>query len=206
MSIRKASWFALVWAIVVAAMFGQLIAYSAEPGQVAQPPMDWPGLGKYEQPSGRWKLAVFVHPKCPCTRATLSEFAHLYHDHHDKINATLVVYRPADQSPGWANGPLIDAASRIAGLKLTDDPGGDVARRFGAMTSGHVLAYAPDGKLIYTGGLTNSRGHEGLSDGTAHLSQALAGKQVNEPISFPVFGCPIFESKEGCDESGCGTP
>jgi hypothetical protein len=46
---------------------------------------------------------------------------------------------------------------------------GETARAFGAKTSGFTALYAPDGRLLFHGGITASRGHEGDSAGAAAI-------------------------------------
>ena len=40
------------------------------------------------------------------------------------------------------------------GVTSWDDAGGKLAQRFGVLTSGHVLLYDTDGRLLYSGGIT----------------------------------------------------
>ena len=54
---------------------------------------------------------------------------------------------------------------RFQRLRGFQDISGDEARRFGAATSGEALLYSPSGKLLFHGGITPSRGHEGGSVG-----------------------------------------
>jgi hypothetical protein len=71
------------------------------------------------------------------------------------------------------------------------DQGGVEARRFDVEGSGHVLLYAPSGKLLFSGGITPSRGHEGDNAGrSAIVSLILRG---HAPVDHtPVFGCSLL--------------
>ena len=75
-------------------------------------------------------------------------------------------------------------------MNVALDPGGRIARVFGAETSGHVLLYDPEGRLVFEGGLTPSRGHAGDCEGRTSLLNLLAGTAavVSET---PTYGCPI---------------
>jgi len=196
-----------VWFVALAALFGQLVAYSAEPGSKGRPPVQWDDALPLERDPEHWTVLIFAHPRCPCTRATLAEFARLHGVYHDRISATLVLYHPVDQPADWTDGALRRAAERIDGLRLVMDPGGKITERFGVQTSGHVLAYAPDGGLGYCGGLTTSRGHEGVSHGVVQLRKCF-DKGSSQPLArYPVFGCPILEQERApCDDGECNKP
>jgi hypothetical protein len=73
---------------------------------------------------------------------------------------------------------------------VLDDEGGDQARIFGAATSGHVLLYRADGCLLFSGGITDSRGHAGASVGFGSIVSLLTGDTPAQTAP-PVFGCPL---------------
>jgi hypothetical protein len=76
---------------------------------------------------------------------------------------------------------------------------GSLARQLGAETSGYVALYDANGRLLFSGGITRSRGHEGESAGRRTICALLAGEVVADPKT-PVFGCPLF-AREQCDGS-----
>ena len=57
------------------------------------------------------------------------------------------------------------------------------------MTSGHALLFDRDGHLLFSGGITPARGHEGDNFGASAIAARLAGRPA--PAETPVFGCPI---------------
>lgn len=90
------------------------------------------------------------------------------------------------------HGELWNMASRIPDVVLREDESGALARSFGVETSGHALLYASDGHLVFEGGITSARGHEGDSAGkSAILSAVLGGAPAG--ASTPVFGCSLRE-------------
>lgn len=95
--------------------------------------------------------------------------------------------------PRDGEGPLsLRAMARaIPGVAIIDDE--IETKRFGALTSGQVLAYDARGDLVFRGGLTAARGHEGESVGNrALVSFALDPVGSNEiPPSSDVFGCSL---------------
>jgi hypothetical protein len=103
-----------------------------------------------------------------------------------------VVFTIPDGVPAdWEKKDLWNLATSIPGLRVIRDQGGGEAHRFDAEGSGHVLLYAPSGKLLFSGGITASRGHEGDNVGrSAIVSFILDG---HSPVSHtPVFGCSLL--------------
>jgi hypothetical protein len=70
-----------------------------------------------------------------------------------------------------------------------DDEGREHAR-FGVETSGHVLLYDAAGKLMFSGGITPSRGHSGDNTGRDAVVRLLRHGGV-ERTKTPVFGCSL---------------
>ena len=108
-------------------------------------------------------------------------------------------------SEDWTRTPLWSDAAVLPNTTAMADPGGALAKQFGVKTSGHVLLYSADGKLLFSGGITPSRGDEGANPGRNAVVALLKG-QVAQSES-PVFGCPLFDSSDA-RESGktCPTP
>jgi hypothetical protein len=77
---------------------------------------------------------------------------------------------------------------------VIEDEGGDEARRFGVVASGHLLVYSADGRRLFSGGITSSRGHEGDSDGKSMVLDLLKGNE--KEMSAAVYGCSLFEGGE----------
>jgi hypothetical protein len=71
---------------------------------------------------------------------------------------------------------------------------GQEAKLFGAKTSGDVLLFGANGKLIFAGGITASRGHEGDNPGADAMLKALGESRRNKvstTTATPVFGCSL---------------
>ena len=61
-------------------------------------------------------------------------------------------------------------------------------KRFGAVTSGQTILYDADGNVEFSGGITLSRGHEGMSTGRSSIESILDGDEP-KTRETPVFGC-----------------
>ena len=137
-------------------------------------------------------LILFAHPHCPCTRASMHELAELVAGLSQRAAVTVVFTIPKGVAPHWEQGELWQQAATIPGVHITADRDGREAGRFGVRGSGHVLLYQPSGRLVFSGGITPSRGHEGDNPGRSAVnSLVLQGRaSVNHT---PVFGCPLLE-------------
>src|SRR5262249_51660441 len=140
----------------------------------------------------------FVHPRCPCSRATVANLARLLAHCPGPVEADVLFYRPGDAEEAWQPTDLWESAAAVPGVGVGWDEDGVEAARFGARTSGHVVIYDSEGVLRFKGGITSSRGHEddnpGLDSAAAALGSALPG------ADHPVFGCPLNSPCPRCRE------
>ena len=137
-------------------------------------------------------LILFAHPHCPCTRATLRELDGLLSALPHRVAATIVFTLPNGVPPGWEQGDQWQSAAKIPGVHIITDQDGREAKRFGVKGSGHVLLYESSGDLVFSGGITPSRGHEGDNLGrSAVIDLVNSGHAVVQRT--PVYGCPLLE-------------
>ncbi len=149
-------------------------------------------------PQARWSsgytLLLFLHPKCPCSGATVEELNRLLTHCGGKLNVQAFVFQPRSQPQSWAQTALVQTLKRIPKVTVSFDIDAQLARRMGAIASGQVLLYDPAGHLQFSGGITPSRGHAGDNDGeeavVAHvLNQDVPAARVSRT---PVFGCALY--------------
>lgn len=147
-------------------------------------------------------VMMFVHPRCPCTPASLTEFARVLKNKPINVRAQIVFFSPLDANAAWTTGAVWEQAKGIEGAEVVLDRGGALAQRSTARTSGQVIVYGSQGEVLFEGGVTAGRGMAGDSAGARSLAQALRG----EPISAnhtPVYGCSL-ESPGETPESRTG--
>jgi hypothetical protein len=182
----------LVWLALLFAGFGALLheAYQAVPpaALVASFPKNSPLALDPKQPT----LLLFAHPQCPCTRATFEELDQLRAQTNDGLAVTIVFTLPPHTPPGWEKGALLTAAEKMPRIRIVLDQGGVLAQAFHVIGSGHVLVYAPTGRLLFSGGITPSRGHEGDSPGRDAIVELVRGEPASAVIQKPVFGCALL--------------
>lgn len=187
---------------VVFASFG-LMRYATAAGEVGAPPELWPESSAVVRASDAPTLLLFVHPRCPCTRASLGELEALLAAAPQPLRTQVVFHRPDGVPDGWEQSDLWDRAAAMSGVLLCADESGVEARRFGVRTSGHALFYDAAGRLQFSGGITRARGHAGESAGGAAL-QALVQNRVPGLHEAAVFGCGLFETTcTGEGETSC---
>jgi hypothetical protein len=179
----------LAWFSLVGAGFYLLLGFEATPGPAGRLSPAWPGTS-IKPASQRPTLLVFAHPRCPCTRATVEELALLMTHCQGRVEAHVLFYRPGGAEPGWERTDTWEAAARIPGVRVAVDPDGAQAARFAAETSGHAVLYGPDGRLWFSGGITDGRGHAGESGGRRAIMQLLTG-EAHHAEGTPVYGCPL---------------
>lgn len=193
-----------LWLTAVGVGFISLGAYGGSPGARPAPPERWPSVGAPARRPGAWTLVVFLHPRCPCTHASVSELARAAARFEEPADILAVFFVPEGADAAWAAGGLWEAAGRLPGARRIIDPGRRLARRFCAETSGLVALYDGAGARRFYGGLTAARGHEGQDVGGESLLAWLSGGQG--AARSPVFGCPLVGAPEGAGEGGRACP
>ena len=138
---------------------------------------------------GRWRLTVFAHPRCPCTRATLREAAEIA-TAAPQLSVRVLFVCPTDGPTGWERGEAWELATCIPGAEVGCDATGADARRCGAETSGQAVLCDPAGRVVFRGGLTQARGRTGESAGRRAVLAWVRG--TSGAAGAPVFGCPLF--------------
>jgi hypothetical protein len=107
-----------------------------------------------------------------------------------RVAAHLLFVKPKGAEAGWERTSLWEAAQRIPGVNVVTGHEGQEARRFGARTSGQVVLYDPSGRLLFQGGITAARAHEGDNAGrTAVIEWVTSGHSMVRQTR--VFGCGL---------------
>jgi hypothetical protein len=187
-----------LWALVAGAGMVVLVRYSLGPGRQAHAPVSWPAGSRVPHRPGRPTLVMIAHPKCACTRASISELAVLITHCRDRASVSVLFVRPSGTSRDWDETDLRRSAEGIPGVTVLTDADGHEAALFGASTSGQVLLYDGRGWLQFSGGITDGRGHAGDNPGRAAVEHLLHGQAA--PSTSPVFGCSLFASNEAGNE------
>lgn len=181
-----------LWTVGVLAGAFEMTRYAGTPGaQSASAPARWPDALALSRDPHRMTLVMLVHPHCACSRASLHELDEVMAHAQGRIAARVVFVQPAGASDDWVHSDLWRLATGIANVTVAVDRDGGIARALNATTSGQTALYDPTGKLLFAGGLTPARGHEG---GNVGVDAALAVTKSNSTAGFatPVYGCSLF--------------
>lgn len=184
------------WVVAISFGWWKLATYQFGPdsSQGALIVAHWPTDTNLSLASGRATILFFVHPKCPCTRASLAELERLW-----MLNPTdtprppqliVVATVPPGATDDWTTTATIERARAMAGAQIVIDENGSEARRFGVATSGTVMWFDAKGRRLYSGGITASRGHEGDNAGRDALTGLMRGGR-DPAFGPPALGCRL---------------
>ncbi|WP_176605777.1 RedB protein [Myxococcus fulvus] len=178
------------WLVACIAGVSLLWRYASDAGERAVPPARLPESLGMPRGASDWSLLVFLHPQCTCSRATLTELGKLVHFAEARLATRVYIWAPREAPEGFVQSELWERSRALPGVEVLADVDGKVARELGALTSGHVVLYAPDGTERFSGGITSARGHEGDSPGGLALRALLSSGEAERSAS-PVFGCAL---------------
>ena len=119
-----------------------------------------------------------------------------------KVAAYVLFVTPKDAGRDWDDTSLRHSAEAIPGVTVVFDIDGAEARRFGAETSGHTLLFANNGMLLFSGGITGSRGHAGDNAGESAII-SLVSNQTPPRTRTLVFGCALANRPEARPNALC---
>jgi hypothetical protein len=185
----------VLWLFVIVAGVRYLWGYESTPGVAASAPDRWPAGSRIRPAADRPTLVMLAHPQCPCTRSSIAELSRLMTQAQGRVTAYVLFVKPPDFSGGWERTDLWASAAAIPGVTVVRDDDGVEAARFGAATSGQTVLYDAAGRLIFSGGITAARGHEGDNAGRAAVVSLLVNDE-SERKETPVYGCPLFARTE----------
>jgi hypothetical protein len=189
----------VAWAVAVIGATLFTWRYKSTPAATAAAPSRWPVTSALPRRAGHPLLVMLAHPRCSCTRASLSELRDLLDEVGSSVDTDVVFVRPEGTAEDWIESDLWNTAHGMSGVKVFADPGGRETDRFGALASGTVLLYSGAGDLLFSGGITGARGHVGDNLGRRRVVALIKEGKADKATS-PVFGCELH----GPDERGRG--
>ena len=178
------------WAIAIGTGMYLLWGYAHARGAQEASPARWPQTSQIPPPHDRPLLLFFAHPRCPCTRASIRELERLTTRIRGNVDAYVIFTEPSDVGQNWSWTDLRESAEAIPAVHVVRDRDGVETELFSARTSGLALLFSDTGTLLFQGGITAARGHEGDNDGVTALESILLNQ--GSPVRrTPVFGCPL---------------
>lgn len=198
--LRRMMWLAVgaTWIMATSLGFTLLWRYEGHAGSVAHAPVIWPVGTHVIRTPGRPQLVMFFHPRCPCSRASVGELAQIMTHCQGRLTTTVLFVRPEGAAEEWEQTDLCQSAAAIPGVTVISDHSGRESLLFGAETSGQALLYSGSGRLVFDGGITESRGHSGDNEGKSSIISAIL--RESDPYGSlkqtPVFGCPLMGNSD----------
>jgi hypothetical protein len=186
-----------LWLSATGVGIGLLWDYENTPGTASAAPALWPAASSLRRSAGGATLVLLAHPHCPCTRASIGELSRLMAQAEGRLTAHVLFVKPQGFAVEWEKTDLWSSAAAIPGVQVVRDDEGVEALRFRAATSGQVALYGAGGQLLFSGGITSARGHEGDNAGRAAIVSLLTTDEA-ALSETPVFGCPLFAEGDEC--------
>lgn len=193
------------WALLVGAGNFLMIKFTNSPGSVYSFPAEWPADSQVPRMSGRATLVMLAHPRCPCTRASIAQLSSLMTHVQRKAMAYVLFLKPAGFTEDWTKTDLWQMAEAIPGVKAVMDEDGIESRRFNASISGQTALYDPEGHLLFSGGITGSRGYFGDNMGQEAIVSFLTHGEAKSKGTF-AFGCPLFDRDSSINLNSLRSP
>ena len=155
-------------------------------------PNKWPLVSKLHFSAKMPNLYVFIHPECSCSIATLSELDKLKTRVLNQVHLHVVILKYKTEM----NSNLqVQEAQRVVGKdNVFFDEAHLEAKLFGAETSGQTYLFDEAGNLIFNGGITISRAHEGDNLGSQSIDYWIKNR-VSILKKSEVFGCSLTETE-----------
>jgi hypothetical protein len=188
---RSARAAVIVWIALLIAGVVATAAWENRRGSWDVSPSRFPPTSSLTLARHRFTLLLFAHPSCPCTLAAMHELERILSRRDDRISAQVILSSPADEIADGDAAELLKRARAIPGVAIARDPHCVEARAFGARTSGSVFLFEPSGRLVFRGGITGARGHEGDNAGEDAILAITDHRAAD--TNLPVFGCPLYD-------------
>lgn len=192
---------ALLWLAAVISGNIYLANYHNKAGpRIEELVLEWPST-ELELDQEIPTVVVAIHPQCPCSTATAAELNRILCRYGKAVRLYVLVYYPSQMSadPSWDQSMTMNAFRIIPSAAFIKDLDGSIALKFHMLTSGHSRVYSPENKLLFCGGITLSRAHEGDNIASAGMLSALR-KQANTLEKHVVFGCRLGNEMKASEE------
>lgn len=180
----------LLWVAIVAWCGWKLLAYENTPGQAGAPKPVWPSASRIVRAPGQFCLVIFLHPDCPCSQASVTELGRLMAKLHGALQGVVIFTKPASDEKSVKTASLWKRVSAIPNVTSFYDAHGVEMDYFSGSISGETMLFDPAGVLVFHGGITASRGHEGDNEGSEAVIRSVLGESRATALT-PVFGCSL---------------
>lgn len=182
----------LLWGVVIVSGTRALLNYESTAGTPGAPPAHWPSDSGIARSNEKFTLLMLAHPYCPCTRASLAELEIVMAQLQGKLLAFVLFSKPGASAAEIQESDLWKKAAIIPDVSALYDDHAAETEKFGGQVSGQTMLYDSEGRLIFSGGITSGRGHQGDNEGADAVIRVVRGEKAT-PATTPVFGCTLHD-------------
>ncbi len=143
---------------------------------------------------GKARVWVFLSTRCPCSKSHLGKLKRAFEEFSAKGIQFFGVHSNQDEMDSQAPAYFKEAN---LGFSVYQDPQADLANHFGALKTPHVFIESSDHKILYQGGIDNSKSADSTTANYLRdaLTQIHEGKKISQPLSRSL-GCLISRRKK----------
>ena len=188
----------VLWVAGLAVTIGAMSACQGVSRTVARPPIEsWPTASRLARDRTSPTLIMFAHPRCECTKASLTELRGLMSRVEGKVRAYVLFARSKEEPVESSRTDNVTLAESIHGITVLGDEASREADRFGATTSGQVMLFDVGGHVLFSGGIAPVHGYPGdspmLRGLLATIESTSSGGPMLARVQMPnaVFGCAL---------------
>src|SRR5262249_23558686 len=109
---------------------------------------------------------------------------------HGKVTAFVLFSKPGASEEDIRGSDLWKKAALVPGVTAVHDAEGSESQVFQGQVSGQTMLYSPDRNLVFSGGITSARGHQGDNEGAEAIVRLVKGGAAGSSRA-PVFGCAL---------------
>jgi hypothetical protein len=180
-----------MWGAAVLLGAAGMVRYQMQPGVATQVVANrWPSPPGISLDPNLLTLVMVLHPQCPCSQATLHELTQVIGKYNNRIAINILFVQPPNAPANWVEGGLYDSVRQLSNVNVVVDKDGKAASALGATTSGQVIIFEPGGRVLFDGGITDGRGHEGDNPGLDTVFEVIRSGATSIRTA-PVFGCSL---------------
>ena len=180
----------VLWIVGIVSGAKVWFAYETTPARAAEAPRHWPSNSSFARPTDRFTLVMLAHPNCPCTRASIAELEIIMSNLHGRVFAFVLFSKPGANEAEIRNAALWQKAAAIPDVRVAFDNQAAEASQFDAEVSGQTMLYNPQGDLVFSGGLTSTRGNQGANEGADAIIR-IVRSGATQLHGAPLFGCAL---------------
>src|SRR5262249_42659156 len=89
------------WLAAIGVGFIKIEQFSVSPGEIGPVPTHWPGSPEVPLSQDKLTLLMFVHPLCPCSRASLHELHTILAAAGPRLDANILFFQPPGAADDW---------------------------------------------------------------------------------------------------------